>query len=440
MGVENILFIVALAVGIGLFARQVRRIARNVRLGRDEDRSDRKAERWGVMARVALGQGKMVVRPVAGIMHILIYVGFVLINLEVLEIIIDGIFGTHRVLSFLGGFYDLMIAVFEWLALGVVVACVVFLARRLVIRIPRFKGREMTSWPKRDAVYILLIELVLMGALLKMNAVDQLLQERGAEHFVKAGSFPVSSWLTPFFAGMDTGTLLVLERVYWWAHILGILAFLNYLPISKHFHIILAFPNTWYSKLEPRTQVRNMPRITEEVRLMMDPSADPYATPAEGDGAPPERLGARDVQDLSWKSLLDAYTCTECGRCTSACPANLTGKLLSPRKIMMDTRDRLEEVGRNIDANNGTFQDDGKALLGDYISEEELWACTTCNACTQACPVNIDPVAIIMDMRRNLVMEESRPRPALTTMLTNVENNGAPWQFAQSDRMKWTEE
>ena len=440
MGVENILFIVALAVGIVLFARQVRRIARNVRLGRDEDRSDRKAERWGVMARVALGQGKMVVRPVAGIMHILIYVGFVLINLEVLEIIIDGIFGTHRVLSFLGGFYDLMIAVFEWLALGVVVACVVFLARRLVLRIPRFKGSEMTSWPKRDAVYILLIELVLMGALLKMNAVDQLLQERGAEHFVKAGSFPVSSWLTPFFAGMDTGTLLVLERVYWWAHILGILAFLNYLPISKHFHIILAFPNTWYSKLEPRTQVRNMPRITEEVRLMMDPSADPYATPAEGDGAPPERFGARDVQDLSWKSLLDAYTCTECGRCTSECPANLTGKLLSPRKIMMDTRDRLEEVGRNIDANNGTFQDDGKALLGDYISEEELWACTTCNACTQACPVNIDPVAIIMDMRRNLVMEESRPRPALTTMLTNVENNGAPWQFAQSDRMKWTEE
>ena len=440
MGLENILFIVALAAGIGLFARQVRRIARNVRLGRDEDRSDRKAERWGVMARVALGQGKMVVRPVAGIMHILIYVGFVLINLEVLEIIIDGIFGTHRVLSFLGGFYDLMIAVFEWLALGVVVACVVFLARRLVLRIPRFKGREMTSWPKQDAVYILLIELVLMGALLKMNAVDQLLQERGAEHFVKAGSFPVSSWLTPFFAGMDTGTLLVLERVYWWAHILGILAFLNYLPISKHFHIILAFPNTWYSKLEPRTQVRNMPRITEEVRLMMDPSADPYATPAEGDGAPPERFGARDVQDLSWKSLLDAYTCTECGRCTSECPANLTGKLLSPRKIMMDTRDRLEEVGRNIDANNGTFQDDGKALLGDYISEEELWACTTCNACTQACPVNIDPVAIIMDMRRNLVMEESRPRPALTTMLTNVENNGAPWQFAQADRMKWTEE
>ena len=440
MGLENILFIVALAAGIGLFARQVRRIARNVRLGRDEDRSDRKAERWGVMARVALGQGKMVVRPVAGIMHILIYVGFVLINLEVLEIIIDGIFGTHRVLSFLGGFYDLMIAVFEWLALGVVVACVVFLARRLVLRIPRFKGSEMTSWPKRDAVYILLIELVLMGALLKMNAVDQLLQERGAEHFVKAGSFPVSSWLTPFFAGMDTGTLLVLERVYWWAHILGILAFLNYLPISKHFHIILAFPNTWYSKLEPRTQVRNMPRITEEVKLMMDPSADPYATPAEGDGAPPERFGARDVQDLSWKSLLDAYTCTECGRCTSECPANLTGKLLSPRKIMMDTRDRLEEVGRNIDANNGTFQDDGKALLGDYISEEELWACTTCNACTQACPVNIDPVAIIMDMRRNLVMEESRPRPALTTMLTNVENNGAPWQFAQADRMKWTEE
>lgn len=440
MGIGNILFLLALATAIGLFARQVRRIVRNIRLGRAEDRSDRRAERWGVMARVALGQGKMVVRPVAGIMHILIYAGFVLINLEVLEIVIDGIFGTHRVLSFLGGFYDLMIAVFEWLALAVVVACVVFLARRLVLRLPRFRGREMTSWPKRDAIYILLIELVLMGAFLGMNATDQLLQARGADHYVVAGAFPVSRWLAPLFAGMGTDTLMVLERIFWWAHILGILAFLNYLPISKHFHIILAFPNTWYSKLEPKTQVRNMPRVMEEVKLMMDPSADPYAAPADGNGAPPERFGARDVQDLSWKSLLDAYTCTECGRCTSECPANLTGKLLSPRKIMMDTRDRLEEVGRNIDANGGSFQDDGKALLGSYITEEELWACTTCNACTQTCPVNIDPVAIIMDMRRDLVMEESRPRPALTTMLTNVENNGAPWQFAQSDRMKWTEE
>lgn len=439
MGVENIIFLVALVVAVGIFARKVGRIRRNILLGREEDRSDRPAERWATMARVALGQGKMVVRPVAGIMHILIYVGFVIINIEVLEIIIDGLLGTHRVLAFLGAPYDAMIAVFEWLALGVVVACVVFLVRRTLLKVPRFFMREMTSWPKRDAIYILLIELVLMGAFLKMNATDQVLQARGVDHYVQAGSFPVSSWLVPMFTPYSTGTLIVFERIFWWLHILGILAFLNYLPYSKHFHIILAFPNTYFSKLKPRTELRNMDRVTQEVKLMMDPAADPYAAPAET-AAPPERFGAKDVMDLSWKSLLDAYSCTECGRCSSECPATTTGKLLSPRKIMMDTRDRLEEVGRNMDANKGVFKDDGKALLGDHILEEELWACTTCNACTQACPVNIDPVSIIMDMRRYLVMEEGRSRPALTAMFSNVENNGAPWQFAQADRLKWTED
>ena len=439
MGIENIVFLIALVVGVGLFARKSGKILRNIRLGREEDRSDRKMERLGVMARVALGQGKMVVRPVAGFLHILIYVGFVIINIEVLEIVIDGIFGTHRVLSFLGGFYDLMIGLFEWLALGVVIACVAFLVRRLVLRIPRFWSAEMTAWPRRDAVYILVIELILMGAFLKMNAADQVLQMRGVEHYPQVGYYPISSFLVPFFATMETGTVIFYERLFWWAHILGILAFLNYLPYSKHYHILLAFPNTYFSNLGSSTKLRNMEQVTREVKLMMDPAADPYAAPP-ADAPPPSRFGAKDAMDLSWKSLLDAYTCTECGRCTSECPANLTGKLLSPRKIMMDTRDRIEEVGRNIDSNDGAFKDDGRSLLGTYITEEELWACTTCNACTQACPVNIDPVGIIMELRRDLVMEQSRPRPALTAMLTNVENNGAPWQFAQADRMKWTQD
>jgi heterodisulfide reductase subunit C len=375
-------------------------------------------------------------------MHILIYVGFVIINIEVLEIIIDGIFGTHRIGSFLGGFYDLLIGSFEILAVGVLLACVVFIARRAVLQLPRFHKPEMKGWPSKDAMIILVVEILLMGAFLTMNAADHTLQQLGDEHYPTAGSYPVSAGVaaTLDLIDLQPSTLVLIERTAWWFHILGILAFLNYLPYSKHFHIILAFPNTWYSKLEPRTQVSNMPRITGEVKSMLDPSvAPPEPAPARTVAGVemPERFGAKDVFDLSWKSLMDAYSCTECGRCTSECPANLTGKLLSPRKIMMDTRDRLEEVGRVIDA-KGKWEDDGNSLH-TRITEEELWACTTCNACTQACPVNIDPVNIIMEMRRYKVMEESSTRPALTGMFNNVENNGAPWAFGPDQRMKWTE-
>ncbi len=442
MSIANILFLLLLAGAVALFARNLGRVVRNIRLGRDQDISDHKAERWGVMARVALGQSKMVVRPVAGVMHVLIYVGFIIINIEVLEIIIDGIFGTHRIGAFLGGFYDLLIGSFEILAVGVLLACVVFIARRAVLQLPRFHKPEMKGWPSKDAMIILVVEILLMGAFLTMNAADHTLQQLGDEHYPTAGSYPVSAGIaaTLDLINLQPSTLVLIERTAWWFHILGILAFLNYLPYSKHFHIILAFPNTWYSKLEPRTQVSNMPRITGEVKSMLDPSvAPPEPAPARTVAGVemPERFGAKDVFDLSWKSLMDAYSCTECGRCTSECPANLTGKLLSPRKIMMDTRDRLEEVGRVIDA-KGKWEDDGNSLHS-RISEEELWACTTCNACTQACPVNVNPVNIIMEMRRYKVMEESSTRPALTGMFNNVENNGAPWAFGPDQRMKWTE-
>ncbi|MCB0793671.1 MAG: (Fe-S)-binding protein [Flavobacteriales bacterium] len=437
MSISGIVFALCLFAAGGLFAVKMRKIVRNIRLGRDELINDRPGERWATMARVALGQGKMVARPIAGILHVVVYAGFVIINIELLEIVIDGIFGTHRVFAFLGPLYDVLIASFEVLALGVFVACAIFLVRRNVLRLKRFWMKEMTAWPRSDANIILVAEIILMGAFLKMNATDQVLAMRGVDPYVAVGSYPVSQFLRPFFEGYSDGALMTFERMFWWVHILGIFVFLNYIPYSKHFHILLAFPNTWYSKLKPSTQVANMDRVTQEVKLMMDPSADPYAAPP-ADAPPPERFGAKDVFDLSWKSLMDAYSCTECGRCTSECPANLTGKLLSPRKVMMDTRDRLEEVGRNIDK-NGSFQDDGRSLH-DRISEEELWACTTCNACTEACPVNIDPVGIIMDMRRYLVMEESRTRPALTAMFNNVENNGAPWPFAQSEQLRWAEE
>ncbi|MGB6037378.1 MAG: (Fe-S)-binding protein [Cryomorphaceae bacterium] len=440
MGISNIIFIVVLIAASGAFAFQVSKIRRNILLGRDVDRSDRKGERWAMMTRVALGQSKMVTRPLAGIMHVLIYVGFVIINIEVLEIIIDGVFGTHRIFAFLGGFYDFLIGSFEILAFLVLFACVVFLIRRNGGAIKRFKARELTSWPKNDANIILVVEILLMFAFLSMNATDYLLQERGADHYVVAGAYPVSSLIAPLFDGMSTEGLIIYERGAWWFHIIGILLFLNYLPISKHFHIILAFPNVFYAKLTAEGKFSNMDKVTDEVKLMMDPTADPYATPPPADpDAVPEKFGAKDVQDLHWKNLMDAYSCTECGRCTSACPANMTGKLLSPRKIMMDTRDRLEEVGRNIDK-HGKDYDDGKSLLGDYILEEELWACTTCNACVDACPVNINPLEIIVDLRRYLVMEESKSPSELNGMFTNVENNGAPWAFPQADRLKWAEE
>ncbi len=405
-------------------------------MGKDVKLDGTAAERWKTMAMVALGQSKMFNRPIAAVMHIFIYVGFVIINIEVLEILIDGIFGTHRVLSFLDGFYNFLIGSFEILALLVLLACVVFLIRRNILKLKRFWMHEMTSWPRSDANIILFTEIVLMTLFLTMNACDSILQNRGVEHYLKAGAFPISGIFAGLFSGMSDGSLIMLERVCWWGHIIGILAFLNYVPYSKHFHILLAFPNTYYSNLNAKGKFTNLESVTTEVKLMLDPSATPPPVDAN---AAPMRFGAKDVFDLNWKQLMDAYTCTECGRCTSNCPANITGKLLSPRKIMMDTRDRLEEVGKNIDVNK-EFKDDGKTLLNNYISPEELWACTTCNACTEACPVNIDPLAIITDMRRYLVMEQSAAPQELNGMFTKIENNGAPWQFSPADRMKWVEE
>ncbi len=432
---SQFLFTILLAIGVFLFTRKIREISRNIHLGRDQKINDRRGERWRTMIRVALGQSKMTSRPVAAFFHLLIYIGFIIINIEVVEIIIDGIFGTHRILSFTGMVYNFLIAAFEWLALGVLLACLVFLSRRNIVKIKRFWMREMTAWPRSDANIILVTEIFLMSAFLIMNATDSILQARGVDHYLKAGAFPVSGFLVPFFNGMSNDALLFTERFCWWFHIVGILAFLNYVPYSKHFHILLAFPNTWYSKLEPKGSFTNMESVTNEVKLMMDPSA---AIPAADPAAPPQRFGAKDVKDLTWKQLMDAYSCTECGRCTSVCPANLTGKLLSPRKIMMDTRDRLEEVGRNI-TKNGSDADDGKSLLNDYIKPEELWACTSCNACVEACPVLIDPLSIIIDMRRFLVMEQSAAPAELNGMFTKIENNGAPWQFSAADRLNWTE-
>lgn len=430
--IQQILFAIALGTAIYFFVKKVKTIQRNIFLGKEETINDNKPQRWKNMARVALGQSKMVVRPIAGMLHIVVYVGFVLINIEVLEIVIDGLFGTHRALSFLGGVYDVAIGFFEVLALLVLVACVVFLARRFIAKIPRFHKPEMKGWATKDATYILIMEVVLMGALLKMNAADQVLQSRGADHFIAAGSFPISQYLTVFFEGYSTSTLLVFERVFWWFHILGILFFLNYVPYSKHLHIFLAFPNTWYARLKPAGQLANMPEITNEVNMMLDPSkADPNMPP-------PEKFGVSDVTDLSWKNLLDAYTCTECGRCTSACPANLTGKKLSPRKVMMDTRARAEELGAAKDA-NGADHHDGKSLH-DYISQEELLACTTCNACVEECPVNINPVEIIFGMRQYQTLEKSNMPSEWAMMNSNIENNQAPWQFSPSDRGNWTQE
>lgn len=439
--VPNILFALALIVGIGFFVRNVKKLARNIKLGKDVDVSDNKAQRWKNMARIALGQTKMVVRPIAGIMHVIVYVGFIIINIEVLEIILDGLLGTHRLFSPLGSVYNFLIASFEILALLVIVAVIVFWVRRNIIRIQRFIKPEMKGWPKTDGNLILYIELVLMFLFLTMNAADFQLQQIGAEHYNKAGAFPVSQFLLPLMEGLSESSLILVERTAWWLHILGILAFLNYLYYSKHLHILLAFPNTYYGRIKPQGQFNNLASVTKEVKLMMDPDADPFAAPAEEDtGEEPEKFGASDVMDLNWVQLLNAYTCTECGRCTSECPANQTGKKLSPRKIMMDTRDRLEEVGKNMDANKGEFVPDGKQLLDDYITREELWACTTCNACVEACPVSIDPLSIIVEMRRYLVMEQSAAPMELNNIMSNIENNGAPWPYNQMDRLNWVNE
>ncbi|MDX1773697.1 (Fe-S)-binding protein [Oceanihabitans sediminis] len=432
----NIIFAIALIVGFGYFARNVKKLVRNIKLGQDVDVSDNRSQRWKNMINIALGQSKMVKRPVSGFLHVVVYIGFIIINIEVLEIIIDGLFGTHRIFSQVlpEAVYGFLIGSFEVLAFLVFVAVVVFWIRRNIIKIQRFWKSEMKGWPKNDGNFILYFEMVLMILFLVMNAADTTFQN------MESGNV-ISQFISPLFSGMSLESLHIIERGAWWLHIVGILIFLNYLYFSKHLHILLAFPNTFYGRVNNKGQLNNLESVTKEVKMMMDPDADPFAAAPEGaEDETPAKFGASDVQDLTWVQLLNAYTCTECGRCTSECPANLTGKKLSPRKIMMDTRDRLEEVGKNIDVNNGEFKDDGKQLLGDYITNEEIWACTSCNACVEACPVSIDPLSIIIEMRRYLVMEQSAAPAELNNMMTNIENNGAPWPYNQMDRLNWKNE
>jgi heterodisulfide reductase subunit C len=437
--IPNIIFIALFSFALSLFIKNVKKIYRNINLGISVDRTDNKKTRLIQMLRIAFGQSKMIDKPIVGLLHIVVYVGFLVINIELLEIIVDGALGTHRVFApFLGSFYDFLIAFFEIFAFLVIVSVVIFWIRRNMLNIKRFLSLEMKGWPKNDANIILYVEVVLMVLFLTMNGADLWIQQNSPElNYISAGSFPISQYLLPLFDGLSSNVVFIIERSAWWLHIIGILCFLNYLYYSKHLHILLAFPNTYFANLNAKGKFSNLKSVTNEVKMMLDPSIDPYsnASPVEV-----SKFGASDVFDLSKIQLLNAYTCTECGRCTSECPANQTGKKLSPRKIMMDTRDRVEAVGRNIDTNKGEFKPDGKELLSDYISKEELWACTSCNACVEACPIGIDPLSIIMDMRRYLVMEKSDAPSELNNMMSNIENNGAPWPFNQMDKLNWKNE
>lgn len=434
--IDNILFVTVLILTIFLFSNNFKKILNNIRLGRAENRSDKPTLRLKNMFRVAFGQGKMIRRPIAGILHLIVYIGFIIINIELLEIIVDGIFGTHRIFSqYFPEFYNILIGSFEILALLVLISVIIFWIRRNILKIKRFLKDEMRGWPKLDADLILYFEIILMSLFLTMNGADYTIQLNYPENdiYVRAGSFPVSQFLVPIFQDFSLNNLMLIERISWWLHILGIFIFLNYLYYSKHLHILLAFPNTYYANLESKGKFKNINTITSEVKLMLDDNNN-YE---DNDGSEIETFGASDVTELSWIQLLNAYSCTECGRCTSECPANLSGKKLSPRKIMMDTRDRLTEFSKNIKLNSEEYSGDGKKLLGDYISNEEIWACTSCNACVEACPIDIDPLSIIMSMRQYLVLEKSAAPQDLNNMMNNIENNGAPWPFNQQDRTNW---
>ena len=432
--VPQILFVAILAAAVWLFTKNILQIRRTIFLGQPEDLSDNKPQRWKNLLLLALGQKKMFKNQQVAVMHLVIYAGFIIINLEVLEIVLDGIFGTHRLFfPYLGSFYTFLINFFEILAVGVIIVCVLFLSRRNILKLKRFISKDLNGWPRSDANYILIVEIILMSFFLTMNATDRALQLQGSEQYHNTGSFVFSGLLAPLFSTLSTTTLIGIERTCWWIHIVGILAFLNYLPYSKHLHIILAFPNAYYARLPLLGKMTNMAAVQNEVKYMMQPELAP-----PGD-AQPMKFGAKDIVDLSWKNLLDAYSCTECGRCSAACPATLTGKLLSPRKIMMDTRDRATEVGKNITA-NGEFKDDGKTLVKDYITVEELRACTTCNACVEACPVSISPLDIIIQLRRSLIMEDSNAPQEWNGMFSNIENNFAPWKFSPEDRDKWVKD
>jgi len=433
---QQLIFGVLTLLSFGFFAFNLRKIAQNIHLGQAINRSDNKAERWRTMLLVALGQKKMFSRPIPALLHLALYAAFVITQIELIEILVDGLSDSHRFFqNSLGAFYTFIISFIEVLSVLAFIGTLAFLARRNMLKLPRLNMKELAGWPTQDANLILIMEIVLISFIFTMNGADEVLRQQANA----TNGFAISSWLGPILFGhiQNAHSLHLLEQIGWWGHIIMVFGFMNYLPYSKHLHIFMAFPNTYYSKLEPKGQFTNMQSVTNEVKLMLDPNADPYAAaPAD---AVSTRFGAKDVTDLTWKNLMDAYSCTECGRCTSACPANTTGKLLSPRKIMMDTRDRMVELG-DYKRKNGLDADDGKSLLGSYITEEELWACTSCNACVQECPVNIDPLSIIIDLRRFLVMEESKVPTELTGMLTNIENNGAPWQFAATERMNWANE
>ncbi len=435
---QQVLFVALAAFAIWLFAKNIGIIRRNIFLGKEENLNDNPSLRWKNLLLLALGQKKMFRNPLVALMHFVIYAGFIIINVEVLEIVLDGILGTHRLfLPYLGSFYTFLINFFEILAVGVFAVCVIFLIRRNIIKLKRFISKDLDGWPRNDANYILITEIILMTLFLTMNSADRALQLQGSEHYHETGNFIFSGMIAPLFSNFSSSALIGLERTCWWLHIIGIFAFLNYLPYSKHLHILLAFPNAYYARLGIVGKMDNMENVQNEVKYMMQPELAPELPPSS-DGGAPIKFGAKDVFDLSWKSLLDAYSCTECGRCSAACPANQTGKLLSPRKIMMDTRDRLEAVGKNISANKA-FKDDGKNLFS-HITTEELRACTTCNACVQECPVSISPLEIILELRRSLIMEDSNAPQEWNVMFGNIENNFAPWKFSPDDRDKWAEE